>query len=224
MMLKELFQGFESQNRGAKELQDSIVLLRKLGEEWEALNKFASYYFVKSIVGNSVALMWGDIRHRTSYTSILTLFLDDHQRLKVNTVNFDSFQDEQFELNEPIPREVILRCLSSSYSKSIITNIRALFEDGDEKCTIQVRTGVFWSDMEIDAGSCQKIFDTLKTAPRSFTYGRVPSDMKADHLPYDFMKQMNQVSINGIKFTVRIKRQSITFEVLAENDSTELFK
>lgn len=226
-MLKDLIDQLSGRVPATHDFQRSIDRLCELGNEWENINKFTSYYIVQSHLANSASLMWGDIRYRTSYSSIITLFIDEDGRMKVSTVNFDTFQEESYEVTGIITNELIIRCLTSTYNKNIITSITSLSSIGDDKCKIQVRTGIFWSDMEISAADCKKIFSTLGSSPRSFKFGEEHERgncAENDFLPYKFMKQINQVSVNGIKFKVRIRKDNIDFEILEENSSTLIFK
>lgn len=226
-MLKELINQLSDQPQAALGFQQSVDRLRSLGKEWESLNPRASYYIVQSSLANSAALMWGDIRVRTSYSAIITLFLDDDGFLKVSTVNYENFLEEDYQIVGTLSDEIIWRCLSSSYNKSIITNLTTLLNRGDDQCAVKIRTGVFWSDMSLAVVDCNKIFNTLFDSPKSFEFQKsnnIRRNQNIEYLPYDFMRQTNQISINGIKFRVRIRGESITFETLVENDSVKIFK
>ncbi|MDE1712696.1 hypothetical protein PWG14_08355 (plasmid) [Chromobacterium amazonense] len=226
-MFQDLLNEFPDRDQATQNFHSTIRRLCLLGKEWEEISGFASYYLVMSVMANSVSLMLGDIRFRTSYSSVITVFLDENSKIRVGTVNFDNFPDENHEVDGVIQDELIKKCLSSSYNKNIIKSINAMFGMAGDECKVQVRTAIFWSDMTMSAECCQKIFKTLGEGEKTFRFGLggdVAEGVQEDLLPYIFMKQTNQISINGLKFKVRIRRNSITFDILAENETVRFFR
>jgi hypothetical protein len=227
-MFEDLIEELSDNSQTTKNFVDSINYLCFVGKDWENVNRFASYYVVHSLSANSVSLMLGDVRFRTSYSSVITLILEDNGRFALNTIAYDNFPDETYEVRGELGTDLVKKCLSSTYCKNVVRNILASFSDEKEDCKIQVRTGIFWSETSIVAEDCQKIFKSIGNTSSYFTFSpdanfSGPVDRKL-HLSHKFMKQTNRIALNGIQFSVKIRKNTINFEVLNEDGRTKVFR
>lgn len=227
-MFEDLIEELSGNSQSTKNFVDSINYLCFVGKDWESINKFASYYVVHSLSANSVSLMLGDVRFRTSYSSVITLILEENGRFALNTIAYDNFPDETYEVRGIVDADLVKKCIGSTYCKNVVRNILASFSEKKEDCKIQVRTGIFWSETSIEVEDCQKIFKSIGNTSSHFTFSPDPNfappvDRKL-HLCHNFMKQTNRIALNGIQFAVKIRKNTINFEVLNEDGRTKVFR
>lgn len=234
-MLTDFLQSLNSNDsdnifhQSIKELCTQGMVFENFFKSENSSQDYASSYIVHSKKSFCASLILGDIRYVNSYSNLLTIRKTESEKIVIDTINYDNFGEEYFELTAPLTEDIFIKCLQSSYNTNILKYLTKQFsETNTDECSIQIRTGIFWSTIKSPVDDCQKIFRCIGKENVQFDFN-MPSNQKDPQHPLTelktkFPKQTNQININGIQFKTKIHHGVITITPFSEDGTIEFIR